>query len=30
MPALSMLKGNRTRAKTALVREETDANELPQ
>ena len=30
MPAVSTLKGNRTRAKTALVREEGDANELLQ
>ena len=30
MPALSTLKGNRTRARTALVRQETEANELIQ
>ena len=30
MPALNMLKGNCMRAKTALVWEETDANELLQ
>ena len=30
MPALSTLKGNRTRAKTALVRQEAEANELLQ
>ena len=30
MPALSTLKGNRTRAKTALTREEQEANELLQ
>ena len=30
MPALSTLKGNRMRAKTALVRQEAEANELLQ
>ena len=30
MPALSTLKGNRTRARTALVRQETEASELIQ
>ena len=30
MPALSTLKGNHTRARTALVRQETEANELIQ